>query len=204
MKLQWKTLFAAGIAALLSVASLSSSFAGQWEERETEGEKQWLWQKDDGAYAAESWEQIDGKWYRFNPEGIMVKGWFFDNANQAWYWLEESGAMASDKSWKGGRLASSGAWISNRVPPANSFSTTEEEDAYWLEKWQEYGLPDFTSQNGNTQILTYTYDPGTTVLPDLYNAVYAKASYTFNGFEASWNMSSGGLLTFVVTDYGSY
>ena len=105
---------------------------------------------------------------------------------------------------KGGRLASSGAWISNRVPPANSFSTTEEEDAYWLEKWQEYGLPDFTSQNGNTQILTYTYDPGTTVLPDLYNAVYAKASYTFNGFEASWNMSSGGLLTFVVTDYGSY
>lgn len=200
MKFRQKTVLAAGIAAVLSLTSLFPAFAGQWEKRD----EKWLWQKDDGSYAAEIWEQVNGKWYRFNSDGIMITGWFFDNSNQTWYWLDESGARATGGTWNGGHLSTSGAWVSDKTPPANSFAATEEDNQYWQAKWQEYGLPDFTDRGSQTKVLTCSYDPGTTILPDLYNAVYAKATYSFNGFDASWHMSADGVLTFTVTNFHLY
>ena len=201
MIFQWKTILFTSVSIMLSMQSLSPAYAaGQWEARD----EHWLWQREDGSYSTETWEKINNKWYYFNSDGYMRTGWFFDSSSQTWYRLDDSGAMAKGEQWDGGYLDFSGAWVSEKIPPLNSFVSTEEDDAYWQQKWQKYGLPDFSARGTRTYVLTYTYDPASTVLPDLYNAVYAKAAYTFNGFNASWSMSSQGRLTFTVTDFNLY
>ena len=55
-------------------------------------------------------EQIDGKWYFFNAEGVMQKWWVKDG--NTWYYLNGSGAMETGWLQDGGKwyfLEASGA-----------------------------------------------------------------------------------------------
>lgn len=40
------------------------------------------------------WEQIDGKWYRFNESGYCLMNTWYKNQYGEWFYLTESGAMA--------------------------------------------------------------------------------------------------------------
>ena len=46
----------------------------------------------DGTAVADSWQFIDGEWYRFDDDGKMVTGWYTDSDGQQYY-LCEDGSM---------------------------------------------------------------------------------------------------------------
>ena len=39
------------------------------------------------------WQQIDGKWYFFQPSGVMQTGWLKEDG--AWYYMNASGEMTT-------------------------------------------------------------------------------------------------------------
>ncbi len=48
---------------------------------------------EDGTWAANKWEQIEGKWYYFNSSGYRVTGW--QKISDIWYYFGENGVMAT-------------------------------------------------------------------------------------------------------------
>lgn len=61
----------------------------QWKKDETG----WKYQRADGSYVANQWDQINGNWYHFDQNGYMETGW--KKLNGSWYYLKSSGAMAT-------------------------------------------------------------------------------------------------------------
>ena len=53
----------------------------------------WWYERADGSYPANAWEQIDDKWYHFNKDGYMETGWIY--TGKKWYFLKDDGAMAT-------------------------------------------------------------------------------------------------------------
>lgn len=43
----------------------------QWKKDETG----WKYQRADGSYVANQWDQINGNWYHFDQNGYMETGW---------------------------------------------------------------------------------------------------------------------------------
>lgn len=201
MKFQWKRLLAAGIAAGLSAAITVPAFAGNWQK--LEGGEYWQWQyiEDDGTFPVSTWKDIEGKLYHFDDEGYLDVGWKFLNGK--WYHLGEDGALTTNTVCRGGHIDETGTWVDEKVPPASYWDTTAEDDTYWTAKLMEYGLLDvpFQANADGSYTLSCAYDQFAT-LPDLYNTVFAKAVYTFNGFSYSWRMS-GNVFTFTVTNIGA-
>ena len=54
----------------------------------------WWYDWGDGTWPADCWEEIQGKWYFFDPEGYMKTGWFL--WEDQWYYCTEKGYMLSD------------------------------------------------------------------------------------------------------------
>lgn len=75
--------------------NLSKSANGTWIKQNG----RWWYQHDDGSYTTNGWENIDGKWYKFDNKGWMQTGWQTDgkdeNGNTKWYYLGYNGAMQS-------------------------------------------------------------------------------------------------------------
>ena len=70
----------------ISVIAAIASLAGQWRDGQY-GEK-W-YQRDNGSYPSNQWEQIDGNWYYFDGNGyMMVNAWI-----QNKYYVGDDGAM---------------------------------------------------------------------------------------------------------------
>ena len=93
---------------------VADTVRGSWEP----ANGQWRFQKEDGSYAASSWERIGGVWYYFREDtyaasgwfrqgdswyylsreaetfGGMQTGWLYDPSYERWFYLEESGTMA--------------------------------------------------------------------------------------------------------------
>lgn len=88
MKKTIKKLVTLGMVSCLTVASCMTAFAGQWIPH-PEYETLWMYQKDDGTYAEDCWETIDGKSYHFDLIGVLetdcitVDGYHVDE-NGAW------------------------------------------------------------------------------------------------------------------------
>lgn len=45
----------------------------------------WWFQYSDGSWPENSWEFIDGRWYRFGAKGLALTGWFVDPAGNTFY-----------------------------------------------------------------------------------------------------------------------
>ena len=56
-----------------------------------EGDR-WKYQKKDGSLCKNCWQEVEGLWYHFDPEGIMQTGWLKDEGK--WYFLKNDGSMA--------------------------------------------------------------------------------------------------------------
>lgn len=202
MRKVWKKLWAAGVAAALSVCMVFPAMAGQWKQLEGGEFWQWRYEEEDGSYTVNNWQEIDGKWYHFDENGYLDVGWkFLDNT---WYYMEKSGEMVTNRSLDGGHMDASGAWVSDRIPPDNYFVSTEEDDAYWPVRQAQYGInsDSYVNNGDGTYTLTYAYDADT-VLPALYDVIYATATYKFNGFNYSWKAGSG-VFTMTLSDVGYY
>lgn len=64
--------FACAAALIVSITVPAS--AAQWQQSSG---KYW-YQRDDGSYPANVWEQIDGSWYHFDGNGYMQTGWYVE------------------------------------------------------------------------------------------------------------------------------
>ena len=63
-----------------------------WEEDNSN------WKYIDNSGYSSGWQQINNKWYYFNPETkIMTIGWFFDKEYGKWYYLNFNGDMDATK-----------------------------------------------------------------------------------------------------------
>ena len=74
----------------LSIAAASDAFAASWVKH-PDG---YFYRYDDGSFASNTWELVDGKWYSFNGVGRMRENvWLEEGGN--WYYLDASGAMVT-------------------------------------------------------------------------------------------------------------
>ena len=53
----------------------------------------WMYRKPGGEYARNEWIRDGGRWYVFDGNGIMIRGWF--RQADGWYFLADDGAMCS-------------------------------------------------------------------------------------------------------------
>lgn len=84
----------------------SGAAAGAWQMNETG----YWWQKSDGTWPANQWEQIGGKWYFFNESGYMMIGWV--NWKEVWYYMGPEGDMwVSRQTPDGYTVNESGMWM---------------------------------------------------------------------------------------------
>ena len=77
----------------------------------------WWYDWGDGTWPADCWEEIQGKWYFFDPEGYMKTGWFL--WEDQWYYCTEKGYMLSDC------ITEDGYWLG----ADGAFDTAVERDA---------------------------------------------------------------------------
>jgi hypothetical protein len=100
---------------MLMGTNVMTSYAGQWIFNGPESWK-WWWQEDNDTYPANSWKEIDGKWYHFDSNGYLEVGWKqfpgivlgdtgnIYNDDDAWYHFGESGAMTTSGKWEDGLI----------------------------------------------------------------------------------------------------
>lgn len=91
MKKAMKKLVTLGMVAGLSVASCMTAFAGQWTPH-PEYDNLWMYQRDDGSYAKDGWETIEGKSYHFDFTGILETDCITDDG----YHVDKDGAWLQD------------------------------------------------------------------------------------------------------------
>lgn len=70
MRKTMKKLVTLGMVTCLTVSSFITSFAGEWKTH-PEYETLWTYQRNDGSYAVDCWETIEGKSYHFDTIGIL-------------------------------------------------------------------------------------------------------------------------------------
>ena len=87
MKKAMKKLVTLLMVACLMVVNCITAFAGQWTTY-PEYDNLWMYQRDDGSYAEDCWENIDGKYYRFNFAGILE----IDCITEDGFHVDENGA----------------------------------------------------------------------------------------------------------------
>lgn len=75
---------------------------GSWQQS---GDN-WWYQREDGTYPANGWEEIKGKWYLFDENGYIRTGWYQWGDN--WFYFDENGAMVCDADIDGYHLGSDG------------------------------------------------------------------------------------------------
>jgi len=69
----------------------TSAFTGETPGWHQTGDKKWYYIRSNGSKAASNWELIDGKWYMFDLNGIMMTG--VKTIGGAEYYLADSGEM---------------------------------------------------------------------------------------------------------------
>lgn len=55
------------------------------------------------------WQNVNGVWHYFQPNGQIKTGWLYDNGK--WYYFDSTGSMMSDTMIDGYKLNSTGEWI---------------------------------------------------------------------------------------------
>lgn len=86
-----------------SSVSVDQERASQFRDNLEENREGWVWLEEksrwrydssEGAYLANGWYEIGGKWYFFNQEGYMETGWIQWEGRE--YYCRENGEMLSD------------------------------------------------------------------------------------------------------------
>lgn len=75
-------------AALMTLGSAATAFAGEWVAEGTE----WRYLENNGTYAADSWETDNGVSYYIGSDGYMLRNTLIED-NENYYYVRSSGAM---------------------------------------------------------------------------------------------------------------
>ena len=59
------------ISVIITLFCSFPAFAGTWNH----DPKGWWFQRQNGSYPSDTWQEIDEKWYFFNQDGYMQTGW---------------------------------------------------------------------------------------------------------------------------------
>lgn len=119
-------------------STATSKNAGNWIKQ---GDR-WWYQHTDGSYTKNGWEQIKGKWYKFDQEGWMQTGWQAwgtDSTGQtAWYYMNPDGSMATSQ-WIDDKyyVDSSGVMARNGYVKSKNGDTYYwvNNDGVWESQW---------------------------------------------------------------------
>lgn len=66
-----------------------------------------------------NWNQIDGKWYYFSPNGYM-KSNSWQQEGDKWYFLKPNGSMAQNETYNGYNFENNGVWNQNYNVDSNN------------------------------------------------------------------------------------
>lgn len=70
----------------------------------------WKLKLENGSYASNQWEVVNGKWYLFGKDEYMVTGW--KQINEKWYYMDSTGAMMENTTTPDGyRVNENGEWV---------------------------------------------------------------------------------------------
>lgn len=117
-KIGMKMFLVFALSVALAWGGVFTSYAGEWIYDGPE-DWQWRYKNDDGGYTKNGWQEIDSKWYHFDENGYLdVNQWIMEEEQiggeegvyiiEKWYWLGETGEMATSGSWEGGHINSDG------------------------------------------------------------------------------------------------
>ena len=100
----------------------------------------WVFRKADGTLARDEWLFIDGRWYVFLHNGVMVTGWF--KSLNLWYYMAGDGAMCASQ-WvqTDGRnyyLTSSGAMATEAYVRSDMPFSDNRYVFYWVNKMGQW------------------------------------------------------------------
>src|SRR5699024_10654909 len=99
-------------AALMTLGSAATAFAGEWVAEGTE----WRDLENNGTYAADSWETDNGVSYYIGSDGYMLRNTLIED-NENYYYVRSSGAMLVNEwrflenpEWQGDEWVGEGSW----------------------------------------------------------------------------------------------
>ena len=100
------------ISVIITLFCSFPAFAGTWNH----DPKGWWFQRQNGSYPSDTWQEIDEKWYFFNQDGYMQTGWV--QCEENWYYCNLNGSLATDQ-WIGEMyyVGSDGAMYVNTTTP---------------------------------------------------------------------------------------
>ena len=87
-----KTIISGLMAAVLSTGMTLTAFAGSWGKNDTG----WFYLKDNGQYATNEWDTINGKYYYFDGNGYMLS----DTITPDGYTVNADGSLNIWYDWK--------------------------------------------------------------------------------------------------------
>lgn len=159
------------ITSVLVASTTIQSFAAGWQQL---SDGSWSWALDDNTTLKNSWQQdIDGKWYHLDQNGIMQIGWIMDEAGNRYFLCRNTGdpqgSMVSgwkliDNEWyffntlhdgTFGRMLTGWQWVDGYCyylgTDGKMYANTTTPDGYTVNAngaWTENGTPVYIAGKG--------------------------------------------------------
>lgn len=123
----------AGLAVLLACLWCFPAFADGWVPLEN-GE--WKYEEN-GEFAASGWRQVDGTWYYFGDDGLMLTGWVQAADDGLWYYLDtQTGAWVRRPSLSDETVVK---LLDNAIMKAGYYQD-EEGEVYLQVDWRDESI----------------------------------------------------------------
>ena len=153
-----------------STQNLDKSANGTWIKQGN----QWWYQHADGSYTKNGWEQIDGKWYKFDQNGWMQSGWQTwgtDSTGQtAWYYMGDpnDGSMKAS-TWVKGKNGEYYFVDHSGVMARDGYVKSVNSGVYYWVNGDGVWEPQWNTYNPNLNKYKLYYNSGKKRVP--YNAL---------------------------------
>lgn len=147
-------------------STLNKSANGTWIKQGN----QWWYQHADGSYTSNGWEQIDGKWYKFDQNGWMQSGWQTwgtDSTGQtAWYYMGDpnDGSMKAS-TWVKGKNGEYYFVDHSGVMARDGYVKSVNSDVYYWVNGQGVWEPQWNTYNPNLNKYKLYYNSGKKRVP---------------------------------------
>lgn len=146
--------------------TLNKSANGTWIKQGN----QWWYQHADGSYTSNGWEQIDGKWYKFDQNGWMQSGWQTwgtDSTGQtAWYYMGDpnDGSMKAS-TWVKGKNGEYYFVDHSGVMARDGYVKSVNSGVYYWVNGQGVWEPQWNTYNPNLNKYKLYYNSGKKRVP---------------------------------------
>lgn len=138
-----KSLLCAGLVSCMTLGSVMSSLAGTWRQGATPNQSQWWYDFDNGTYAKEGWQWIDG-----NNDGVA----------ECYYFDKDGWMLANTTTPDGCTVNADGAWTQNGAVQTQGAAQTGQTqqttgDTLWM-----WNVGADGSMNENSDVMFADFD----------------------------------------------